>query len=145
MPIWLTLFVVWLIGWTLLTFLTGTALILLLVIRELRKAQTRVVELAGWSIDQAKAANESQAQLLDKTVAILSAKGPLEFQAVQAMSQPGLYNEPEVYDPSDEAEIDRLRAFGIIPTDEEGDPDGPGSPADEREFLEHLGVPGYGT
>lgn len=111
-----------------------------LAIRELTKAKLAIAEAGNGAVEKVAQVCESQAQLLDKALALLSAKDPMAFQAVQAMNQTGLYTEP--YDPSDEAEIEKMKAFGIIPADEEGDLDGHGSPDEEREWLRTHGVAG---
>jgi hypothetical protein len=110
------------------------------VTREATKAQRATSELAAGTVAKVVETHESQTKLLDKAIALLSAKSPLEFQAVQAMSLG--YTEGERYDPSDEAEIDRMRAFGLVPA-EEGDPHGDSSSDDEElEWFRTHGVPG---
>jgi hypothetical protein len=47
-------------------------------------------------------------KLLSHAVDLLSVKDPLAYQAIATATEP-VYN----YDPSDEAEIDRLRARGV--------------------------------
>jgi hypothetical protein len=109
-----------------------------LTIRESRRTQETLATKSAEVIATVVSVHDSQAQLLDKAFALLSAKGPLEFQAVQAMNQSGaLYTEP--YDPSDEAEIEKMKAFGMIPGDEEGAVHGED---DELEWLRAHGVPG---
>src|SRR5947209_748069 len=44
----------------------------------------------------------------DKLITMLGTKGPLEFQAVQAMQTDNAYGKLEYVDPSDEAEVRRL-------------------------------------
>jgi hypothetical protein len=48
------------------------------------------------------------AQLVDKALALVAARGPLEFQAIQAMNPASGYDSDN-FDPSDEAEIKRLQ------------------------------------
>lgn len=50
----------------------------------------------------------SNRQLLDKALGLVATNDPLAFQAIQAMTSPTGYDEPQ-YDPSDEAELARLR------------------------------------
>lgn len=57
--------------------------------------------------------NEHLIAVLEKTIVLAQSKGPLEFQAVQAMSMQYPVQEA-VFDPSDEAEARRL---GEIPLD----------------------------
>lgn len=110
--------------------------------RENRKTQETLAAKATESISAVAVSHESQTQILDKALALIAAKGPLEFQAVQAMNQTGgLYTEGR-YDPSDEAEFDKLKAFGMIPGDEEGTLNGNGSDDEELEWLRAHGVPG---
>lgn len=109
-----------------------------LALRENRRTQETLATKSAEVVAAVLTANESQAQLLDKAFALLSAKGPLEFQAVQAMNQTGLYTE-EPYDPSDESEIEKMKAFGIIPANEEGAVDGDD---EELNWLSSHGVPG---
>lgn len=74
--------------------------------------------------------------VLDRTISLAQAKGPLEFQAVEAMrvQYPGVQAEP-FYDPSDEAEARRLG---------EVDETGPvrdelnGYESDARDFIVEL-------
>lgn len=47
-----------------------------------------------------------QLDLIDKSITMVRAAGPWEYQQVQAMSQNGLYD--EIYDPSPEAEARRI-------------------------------------
>lgn len=110
-----------------------------LSIRDHAKAQVRTAELSKETVEYLTRAGESQTKLLDKAFALLSAKGPLEFQAVQAMS---VGYTDDRFDPSEEAEADRLKAFGIIPPEEEGDLNGEGSADEELEWLRTHGVPG---
>lgn len=73
------------------------------------------------------------ATLLDKAMGLLGTKDPLAFQQVQVMSTPSEYDGDD-YDPSDEAEIERINARSNDMTDLE-DLD-----AEERSFLDSLGV-----
>lgn len=131
MEIWFVLYSVLLIFSMTLTWLA---------IREHRKSQETLAKTNADLFSKVVEASESSTQLLDKAIALLSSKGPLEFQAVQAMSVG--YTANERYDPSDEAEIDRMRAFGLVPA-EEGDPNGDsGSDEEELEWLRTHGVPG---
>lgn len=135
MEIWLLLCVIFLA--------ISTLLVLALTIHLLTKAQIRSAELADAAVAKVVQVNESQTKLLDKTIAILSTKEPMAFQAMQVMNDHGQYTDGR-YDPSDEAEVERLKAFGMIPADAEGDPngyDGDGGP-DEDEWLIAHGVPG---
>lgn len=113
-----------------------------LMSRESAKAQTTAAELAAGTVAKVVETYESQTQLLDKAIAILSTKDPMAFQALQVMNTQGLYTDGDRYDPSDEAEVDRLKAFGILPADEEGDLNGDVSPDEELEWLRTHGVPG---
>lgn len=122
--------------------LLSSMTLLFLVVREHRRSVETLAAKSAETVATVVSVHESQAQLLDKAIAILSSKGPLEFQALQAMNQSGLYTDDR-YDPSDEAEADKLKAFGIVPADEEGFPDGLyGSPTDELDWLRDHGVPG---
>ena len=118
-------------------------LALVLAILLLTRAQIRSAELADDAVGKIVQVNESQTKLLDKAIAILSTKEPMAFQALQVMNQHGQYTDDR-YDPSDEAEVDRLKAFGMIPADEEGDQDvhDVDSSAGEDEWLFAHGVPG---
>lgn len=107
--------------------------------RDHRRAQELLATKTSEVVASVVSVHVKQAELLDKTIALLSAKGPLEFQALQAMNQTGLYTD-EPYDPSDEAEIDKLKAFGMIPADEEGAVNG--DEDDELAWLRDHGVPG---
>jgi hypothetical protein len=49
-------------------------------------------------------------EVLDKTITLAQSKGPLEFQAVQAMTMQYPVQETQ-YDPSDEAEARRLGEY----------------------------------
>jgi len=49
----------------------------------------------------------AQIELLDKTVTLLAARDPLAYQQIQAMN--GVVQYDEWHDPSDEAEIRRMR------------------------------------
>lgn len=71
--------------------------------------------------------------LLDKAIGLLSTKDPLAFQQVQVMSDPSAYDDVD-YDPSDEAEIQRINARSDGLTDLES------LDAEERAFLDSLGV-----
>ena len=58
--------------------------------------------------------NEHLIKVLDRTISLAQSKGPLEFQAIQAMGMQ--YSGPETaYDPSDEAEARRLGEYGPDP------------------------------
>jgi hypothetical protein len=69
--------------------------------------------------------------LLDKTVTLLSARDPLSYQQIQAMN--GVVQYDEWHDPSDEAEIRRMR-------DRDGDR-GEDLNEHERDFLDDI-LPG---
>ena len=53
-------------------------------------------------------------KLIDKQSALLASKGPLEYQAVQLMNQANLEVVSEDYDPSDAAEIMRMKERGSL-------------------------------
>src|SRR6478609_12123092 len=53
-------------------------------------------------------------KLIDKQMALLASKGPLEYQAVQLMNQQNLEVVSDDYDPSDAAEIERLKERGSL-------------------------------
>lgn len=53
---------------------------------------------------------EQQAQLLDKAIGLLATKDPLAFQQVQVMGTPSGYDDADTFDPSEEAELERIAA-----------------------------------
>ena len=60
------------------------------------------------------ASSEQLIKLIDKQSALLASKGPLEYQAVQLMNQANLEVVSEDYDPSDAAEIMRMKERGSL-------------------------------
>ena len=78
----------------------------------------------------------AQLELIDKCVAIIASRDPLTFQQLQAMN--GVVQYDEWHDPSDEAEIQRMRERDGDRGDELNEP--------ERDFLDDIfpgGVVGY--
>lgn len=57
----------------------------------------------------------SSLSLLEKAQALVAASDPLAYQAIQAMSVPPQYSEPD-FDPSDEGEIARIAARDGVTT-----------------------------
>lgn len=49
-----------------------------------------------------------QSNLVDKAMALVGTADPLSFQQVQAMGTPSGYDDSEPFDPSDEAELERI-------------------------------------
>lgn len=127
-----------------LTLLIPLALLILwLSVRELAKAQATSAELAASTVNRVVSAHEAQTELLDKAIALLSTQDPMAFQALQVMNGHGQYTADDRYDPSDEAEADKMRAFGLVPGEEEGDRDGIGNTDEELEWFRAHGVPGF--
>lgn len=97
-----------------------------------------MTEAASSAISALSTVSAKQAELLDKTIALVSTKDPLAYQAVQAMNgYTTQYHEP--YDPSDEAEIERMKSLGIDEENQDGD--SPFDPERERDYLASFGVP----
>lgn len=113
--------------------LSLTALLVWLLVR----TQTRMAETTIRVAESMAAQTAAVISLLDKSVRLLSVKDPMSYQAVSVMDTVGQYTER--YDPSDEAEEDRLRAFGRKP--EEGDLNGEDDAEHERRFYDSIGVP----
>lgn len=105
--------------------------------REMAELQARQSEANTEAVRAVVSTHESAAELLDKTIALLSTKSPLEYQAVQAMNGTVPYTET-TYDPSDEAEIARLES--ISKEGEHGDEHL--SAEAEADFLQAIGAPG---
>jgi hypothetical protein len=57
----------------------------------------------------------SSLSLLEKAQALVAASDPLAYQAIQAMSSPQQYSEPD-FDPSEEGEIARIAARSGVTT-----------------------------
>lgn len=74
--------------------------------------------------------------VLDRTISLAQAKGPLEFQAIQAMGMQYPVSETGVYDPSDEAEARRLGEVDDTPTRVRDELNGYES--DARDFVTEL-------
>lgn len=72
----------------------------------LLRQQRQTRELLEQQAVSLRAVQLRQLDLIDKAFALLRAAGPWEFQQVQVMGQQGMYD--EVYDPSPEAEADRI-------------------------------------
>lgn len=73
-----------------------------LLVRQQKQAR----ELLEQQAVTLRAVQLRQLDLVDKAFALLRAAGPWEFQQVQAMNQAAVYD--EAYDPSPEAEADRI-------------------------------------
>jgi uncharacterized membrane protein YccC len=121
-------------------FVLGICSLLLVAwaIWRMSRMQEALSEALATVVTATTAADGNRTKLLDKSIALLSVKDPLAYQAVQVMEQATSYNQP--YDPSDEADLERLRIMH-----QEGDVDGPSdgpTVEQEREFLAQLGVPG---
>lgn len=117
------------------SLLIGFALSHLLSSRATRRAEVERAAreerlIAALTLGTAEKAKGMEA-LLDKSIGIIASRDPLAFQAVQAMNLPGGYDEP--YDPSDEAEVERLKKLG-----REQEDDGIGY--HESSVLTDLGV-----
>jgi hypothetical protein len=71
------------------------------------------------TLQQLSQTHQSLVELVSKQTGLLAAKDPLAFQAIQAMESPLAHS--EAYDPSDEAEIDRILARdGRVDSDTNG-------------------------
>lgn len=62
--------------------------------------------LVGQHTEQLKA----HTTLSDKAIALLVSKDPMTFQQIQLMNQAGVYDDTEPFDPSEEAEMERIKA-----------------------------------
>ena len=95
-----------------------------------------VSALCVWVIRKVQEQNAREAEgyqkLLDKSIALNAARDPLAYQGIQYMNAAG-YDSGQTYDPSDEAEIDRIEA-----RQGEGDLNGP-----ERSAAEALADDGH--
>ena len=63
---------------------------------------------------------KDQATLLDKALALVATSDPVSFQQVQVMGTPTSSEDSEVYDPSDEGEMERI-ALRNVRLSEQGD------------------------
>lgn len=107
--------------------------------REMAQLQAKQAESNTEAVRAVVSTHESAAELLDKALALLSTKGPLEFQAVQAMNGAVPYTEDTRFDPSDEGEIERIEAMtkgAGYGDDDQLDPEA------EVDFLRAIGAPG---
>lgn len=107
-------------------FLSSLSL-LVLQERAHRKQTALLIEQNGKSL-------QSLVELNSKSQALVAAKDPLAYQAIQVMGSAHGYSGFENFDPSDEAEVQRIaERHG----EKEDEPD-----AFERSFIDELGVDG---
>lgn len=130
-----------LLNWGLLLLFSAVCAFLLTLLwrvtTSLLRQRERKLSLQEASLTAQSQLMIEQTRLLDKAMALLSTTDPLAFQQVQVMSTPSGYDDDQ-YDPSDEAEIRRIRERdGSLDLTEDLD-------AEERSFLAaELGVDPY--